>query len=76
MHPGTYDSDTVESTMSSKLPSILNPTDEDIQMLLSAQVHIGTKNCDKGMEPYVFKRRADGKLDFIKNDICQHQGFL
>jgi len=46
--------------MSSKLPSILNPTDEDIQLLLSAQVHIGTKNCDKGMEPYVFKRRADG----------------
>jgi len=29
-------------------------------MLLSAQVHIGTKNCDKAMEPYVFKRRADG----------------
>jgi len=46
--------------MSSKLPSILNPTDEDIQLLLSAQVHIGTKNCDKSMEPYVFKRRADG----------------
>ncbi|KAF8320704.1 ribosomal protein S2 [Clavulina sp. PMI_390] len=28
--------------------------------MLSAQVHIGTKNCTKGMEPYVFKRRADG----------------
>jgi len=46
--------------MSSKLPSVLSATDEDIQLLLSAQAHIGTKNCDKGMLPYVFKRRADG----------------
>ena len=46
--------------MSSKLPSVLSATDEDIQLLLSAQAHIGTKNCTKGMEPYVFKRRADG----------------
>lgn len=44
----------------SKHPAILNPTDEDIQLLLSAQCHIGTKNCDKQMEPYVWKRRADG----------------
>jgi len=44
----------------SKLPAVLNPTDEDIQLLLAAQAHIGTKNCDKQMEPYVWKRRADG----------------
>lgn len=47
--------------MSSKLPSILSATDEEIQLLLAAQCHIGTKNCDKQMEPYVFKRRVDGK---------------
>jgi len=29
-------------------------------MMLAAQVHLGTKNCDKTMEPYVYKRRADG----------------
>ncbi|KAG6375566.1 40S ribosomal protein S0 [Boletus reticuloceps] len=29
-------------------------------LLLAAQCHIGTKNCDKQMEPYVFKRRVDG----------------
>jgi len=29
-------------------------------MLLAAQCHIGTKNCDKQMEPYVWKRRSDG----------------
>lgn len=46
--------------MSSKLPSILAATDEEIQLLLAAQSHIGTKNCDKQMEPYVWKRRADG----------------
>lgn len=44
----------------SKLPSVLSATDEEIQLLLAAQSHIGTKNCDKQMEPYVWKRRADG----------------
>ena len=47
--------------MSSKLPSILSATDEEIQLLLAAQCHIGTKNCDKQMEPYIFKRRIDGE---------------
>lgn len=28
--------------------------------MLAAQCHIGTKNCDKTMEDYVWKRRADG----------------
>jgi len=46
--------------MSSKLPSVLSATDEEIQLLLAAQCHIGGKNCDKQMQPYVWKRRADG----------------
>jgi len=46
--------------MSSKLPAALSATDEDITLLLSAQSHLGTKNCDKGMIPYVYKRRPDG----------------
>ncbi|KAJ8695886.1 structural constituent of ribosome [Pleurotus ostreatus] len=46
--------------MSSKLPSVLSATEEDIQLLLAAQCHIGTKNCDKQMEGYVWKRRSDG----------------
>jgi len=46
--------------MSSKLPSVLSAKEEDIQLLLAAQCHIGTKNCDKHMEPYVWKRRPDG----------------
>lgn len=44
----------------SRVPSILNPTEEDIQLLLSAQCHIGTKNADINMLPYVYKRRPDG----------------
>lgn len=46
--------------MASKLPAILNATDEDITLLLSAQTHLGTKNCETAMEPYVWKRRPDG----------------
>ena len=29
-------------------------------MMLAAEVHLGTKNCDFQMERYVFKRRNDG----------------
>jgi len=46
--------------MTSKLPSVLAATEEEIQLLLAAQCHIGTKNCDKQMHPYVWRRRADG----------------
>jgi len=51
--------------MASKLPSVLAATEEEIQLLLAAQCHIGTKNCDKQMEPYVWKRRADGMLALL-----------
>ncbi|KAI8874735.1 ribosomal protein S2 [Backusella circina FSU 941] len=44
----------------SRVPSVLNPTEEDIKLLLSAQCHIGTKNVTKAMATYVHKRRADG----------------
>jgi small subunit ribosomal protein SAe len=43
-----------------KLPPALAAKEEDIQMFLAAQSHIGTKNCDSHMLPYVWKRRADG----------------
>ncbi|CAM8904006.1 unnamed protein product [Rhodiola kirilowii] len=38
----------------------LSQKEQDIQMMLSAQVHLGTKNCDFQMERYAFKRRTDG----------------
>ncbi|CEP15324.1 hypothetical protein [Parasitella parasitica] len=44
----------------SKVPTILNASEEDIQLLLAAQVHIGTKNANTRMTPYIHKRRADG----------------
>eukprot|EP00270_Netrium_digitus_P002909 TRINITY_DN132_c0_g1_i5.p1 TRINITY_DN132_c0_g1~~TRINITY_DN132_c0_g1_i5.p1 ORF type:complete len:337 (+),score=110.59 TRINITY_DN132_c0_g1_i5:185-1195(+) len=36
----------------------------DIQMMLAAKVHLGTKNCDFQMERYVWKRGADGIFIF------------
>lgn len=50
-----------------KLPQALAATEDDIQLLLAAQCHLGTKNCDKTMEPYVYKRRADGMSVFALN---------
>mmetsp|Transcript_28906 Transcript_28906/g.35133 ORF Transcript_28906/g.35133 Transcript_28906/m.35133 type:complete len:312 (+) Transcript_28906:127-1062(+) len=38
----------------------LSQKEADIQLMLAAQVHLGTKNCDFQMERYVFRRRQDG----------------
>jgi small subunit ribosomal protein SAe len=37
----------------------LSQKDADVQMMLAAQCHLGTKNCDFQMERYVWKRRKD-----------------
>jgi len=42
------------------LPAILQAKEEDIQKLLSAEVHIGTTNSDFKMKEYIWKRRSDG----------------
>ncbi|KAJ3415975.1 structural constituent of ribosome [Chytridiales sp. JEL 0842] len=44
----------------SKSPAILAPTEQDIQSLIAAQSHIGTKNLEIKMKPYIWKRRSDG----------------
>eukprot|EP01018_Ginkgo_biloba_P039956 Gb_40396 [translate_table: standard] len=36
----------------------LSVKEADIQMMLAAKVHLGTKTCDYQMERYVFKRRS------------------
>jgi small subunit ribosomal protein SAe len=38
----------------------LTQREADIQLLLAAQCHLGTKNCDYQMERYIYKRRNDG----------------
>lgn len=53
------------------LTVVLNPTEEDIQLLLSAQCHIGAKNVNTRMTPYVYKRRADGKIIIKPENIGQ-----
>jgi small subunit ribosomal protein SAe len=42
------------------LPSVFNATSQDIEMLLASQAHLGSKNLQVHMEPYLWKTRADG----------------
>lgn len=42
------------------LPEVLQPKEEDVQKMLSAEVHIGTQNADLKMKDYIWKRRPDG----------------
>jgi len=46
--------------MSSSLLTIMQPKEADIQKMLSAQVHIGTRNSDQMMVDYIWRRRNDG----------------
>jgi small subunit ribosomal protein SAe len=41
-------------------PDILAPSDDDIQKMLAAQVHIGTQNSDFMMAEYIWRRNAQG----------------
>ncbi|KAK6507340.1 structural constituent of ribosome [Arthrobotrys musiformis] len=42
------------------LPAVFNATSQDIEMLLAAQSHLGSKNLQVHMEPYLWKTRPDG----------------
>ncbi len=44
----------------SNLPPIFNATSQDVEMLLAAQCHLGSKNLQVHMEPYLWKTRPDG----------------
>lgn len=44
----------------SQFPPVFNPTPQDIEMLLAAQCHLGSKNLQVHMESYLWKLRADG----------------
>jgi len=39
---------------------VLAPTEEDIRMMLAANVHQGTRNLNASMKAYIWKRRQDG----------------
>ncbi|KAL9368738.1 hypothetical protein Peur_039937 [Populus x canadensis] len=51
---------TATGTAAAATAKTLSQKELDIQMMLAAEVHLGTKNCDFQMERYVFKRRNDG----------------
>ncbi|KAI1819174.1 ribosome-associated protein (Rap-1) [Xylaria intraflava] len=42
------------------LPACMQATSQDIEMLLAAQSHLGSKNLQVHMEPYLWKTRTDG----------------
>jgi len=44
----------------SQLPPIFNATSQDVEMLISAGCHLGSKNLQVHMEPYLWKTRPDG----------------
>jgi len=48
------------SNAADRVPSVMELTEEDASMLLSAQCHIGSKQLDKNMSSYVYTRRPDG----------------
>jgi small subunit ribosomal protein SAe len=55
----------------------LSQKEQDIQMMLAADVHLGTKNCDFQMERYAFKRRTDGiclrsRIRAFFLSVCQY----
>jgi len=43
-----------------RLPEVLKLHQDDVKLFLAAQSHMGAKNCETAMEPYVWKRRTDG----------------
>jgi len=44
----------------SSLPPVLQLKEEDVQKMLSAEVHTGTSNCNYKMKDYIWTRRSDG----------------
>jgi len=50
----------LQQTGSESGKMVLSQKEADVQMMLAADVHLGTKNCDFQMERYVWRRRADG----------------
>lgn len=43
----------------------LSQKEMDIQMMLAAGCHLGTKQLDYQMERYVYRRRDDGELSTL-----------
>lgn len=54
------------TTSAAAPPRQLSQKEADIQMMLAAEVHLGTKNCNFQMERYVFKRRNDGQFPVLR----------
>lgn len=60
LRPDTFIAYPTAKMAAKNLPAAFNATAQDIEMLLSAQCHIGSKNLQVHMEPYLWKTRPDG----------------
>ena len=49
----------------SQFPAALQPSPEDIKMMLACEVHRGSRNLDPNMERYIWERRSDGIFFFF-----------
>jgi len=52
-----------DSSSYARIASTSNPlamSEADVKLLLAAKAHLGTKNVDKALEKYVWRRRKDG----------------
>jgi small subunit ribosomal protein SAe len=48
----------------SQLPDSMRLQEDDVQKMLAARVHLGSRNLNPSMERYIYKRRADGMYVF------------
>jgi hypothetical protein len=56
----TFTSSQIAKMAPSQLPAAFNATATDIEQLLAAQCHLGSKNLQVHMDSYLWKTRPDG----------------
>jgi len=44
----------------SQLPQALSVSEDDVSKMIATSTHLGSRNVEPAMEPYMWKRRADG----------------
>lgn len=49
----------------SQLPQSLDLSEEDVKLMLACHVHLGSRNCESQMKPYVWRRRTEDGTHII-----------
>jgi ribosomal protein S2 len=56
----------------SNFPDVLKPTQQDIEYMLSAGCHLGSKNKNTHLESYIYRTRADGINVLNVGKTCEY----